>query len=216
MATSRVGMTTTRCTEIAGQGMTLNLLTLILSSTTHCTIIPGTCFILHILSPLFVDLLPPHLSLLSKSTKMRFTSVVAVLSLALPILAMPSPEPLLPPNMSRRTFNLWEKWTGADCCSDKSKVEECKLVQKDCTSTCECTPYEGCGQSCKWACDNEGGTLGRFLLRPLLIVCLFTIANIQQTRTVVVSNQVDITKILTAHTTDVVPLSLVELVSRHV
>lgn len=91
---------------------------------------------------------------------MRFTTALAVFSLAVPALSMPNAQPLTPAPMSRRTTGLWEKWTGEDACSDKSKVEECKTVGSDCNEYCECTPYENCGCSAEYWCNKKHGTLG--------------------------------------------------------
>lgn len=91
---------------------------------------------------------------------MRLSTITAIVSLALPVLSRPSPEPLLPANMSRRTINLWEKWTGSDACNIIEKVKGCKDIEQDCDVDCVCQPWAGCGHSANYWCTFEHGTLG--------------------------------------------------------
>lgn len=99
---------------------------------------------------------------------MKFTTVLALLSLGLPVLSLASREPLLPAPISRISKrSLWEKWTGADCCSDKDKVDECKAADTDCDDTCNCTPWEGCGKSAEYWCTKDHGTLGEWRMANL-------------------------------------------------
>lgn len=90
---------------------------------------------------------------------MKF-AVLALFSLALPTLARPAaPQPLLPAPMSRRTINLWEKWTGENACDVLETVTGCKDNNEDCGTDCVCAPWTGCGLSASFWCPKKGGYL---------------------------------------------------------
>jgi hypothetical protein len=94
---------------------------------------------------------------------MKF-AVLALFSLALPTLARPAaPQPLLPAPMSRRTINLWEKWTGENACDVLETVTGCKDNNEDCGTDCVCAPWTGCGLSASFWCPKKGGYLSESL-----------------------------------------------------
>jgi hypothetical protein len=94
---------------------------------------------------------------------MKF-AVLALFSLALPTLARPAaPQPLLPAPMSRRTINLWEKWTGENACDVLETVTGCKDNNEDCGTDCVCAPWTGCGLSASFWCPKKGGYLSMSL-----------------------------------------------------
>lgn len=103
---------------------------------------------------------------------MKF-AVLALFSLALPTLARPAaPQPLLPAPVSRRTVELWEKWTGENACEVLETVTGCKDNNEDCGTDCICAPWTGCGLSASFWCPKQGGYLSKSLSYFVISVSL--------------------------------------------